>query len=252
MSDLHETGASHIIGRPELKTTPWEPISEFERDMSMSLRRLDRAKRGYQLERGSLTETEQASYLAVQMMFKRDVETVIGIKEIARLTQVDELPGIGLFHDGIHVFVTVPSAQEYFSPREVIMPIEELDEEAQDALPPLSEETVIRGLEDADERVELKWYTYRHGPDDDSWENFQAANRDRDLRMIVVVKAKGQGELPEIGMGLSEDGEKVILDLPPTASRTVPLPINASIKALETLDPNVRNFLPAPPTPSQG
>lgn len=245
MSDVRE------MARSEPPPNLWRPISDFERDMSRSLRLLDGARRGYQLERGSLTETQQARYLAVQMMLKRDVETVIGIKEIERLTRVDELPGIGLFHDGVHVFVTAPSAQDYHYPREVIMPIEELDEEAQKALPPLSEEAVVKGLEGAEERVRIAWRAVRHPEDDPSFpfideeelgKKYQEAVKEKAERILSIVRYKS--ELPNIKLSLAADNETVTITLPSTATRTEPLLVVTTLKALESIEPKIRGLLP--------
>lgn len=233
-------------GLPE----PWQPVSDFEEQISKSLRRLDGARKGYLLERGNLTEDEQLQYDGVLIMLRQDIQRVIGVKETARQTGVDQLPGIGLVQDGVNVILTVPSLSQHHAPKDILLPIEELGEEAQNSLPPISESAVSKGLENAVRKVETADWHFRHT--DGDWETVESAMQDKLKRVLVILAAKHDGQLPGIGISLSEDGEKVTLILPRTASRSTPLPIETTLKALETLEPNVRDLLFPSPAPSQG
>lgn len=253
MSDIHETRTAQtdsVSTFPRL-AEPWKPVNNFEEDMSKSLRLLEGARRGYYREIGQLSDHDQRGYQNTLIMLREGVQKVIWIKEFARLTGEDELPGIELTQDGVHAILTIPFSQ-YHRPMDIPVPIGDLDEDIQNLLPPLSTDAVSKGIEDAEEKVKLRGYAYRHEPDDDSWNKLQDAIQDRSKRILVVIRAKKAEELPEIQLSLSEDGEKVVLTLPPRESRTEPLPIDTNIKALETVKPNIKDLLALRPTSPQG
>lgn len=220
---------------------PWKPANDTEELLSIDLRANARAKSGSKVGRGPFSQEDETSFDVAQKEIKTIIQKVIELKEAARLGGENLLPGIGLVQDGVHAIVTAPSMNKFHTTMDILVPIEELDEEAQIALPPLSEEAVIKGIEDAERRVETAHFHWRKG--DGEWEKVQEAIRDKLTRFAIVIRAKHDGNLTAIELNLSEDGEKAVLTLPPRASRTEPLSVEATIKDLESLNPGVRSLL---------
>jgi hypothetical protein len=115
-----------------------------------------------------------------------------------------------------------------------------------EALPPLSEEDVIRGLIEANKDVDLKWKRHTQDLDDPSYARFQQAGKLRAERAVVVLNAKSRGELPNIGVDISDDSEVVSVILPPQLEGEKYNPMEFKVSSLVLLDSHIRDLFPGP------